>query len=166
VLPPARPPLRPPHLDIAARYLTVRETSGRNRSPDIDRWNRFARVPLGSNYCAAFISFVNNEARIRAPTLRTAWARAFIVQGRSVNARDVLLGKYRPPPGTILVWVRPGGGHVGYVEQWNKSSGTTIEANTSSGRGSQFNGDGVYRRTRTIQPFAKFRIVAFTPVSY
>lgn len=41
--------------------------------------------------------------------------------------------------------------HVGIVEAANGSTVTTIEGNTSSGSsGSQANGDGVYRRTRSI----------------
>lgn len=164
----------PPHITLARTYLTVRETGGHNRSPDIDRWNRYVGAPLGSSYCASFVSFNLGQSRVKFPATRTAWARGFLLPGQSVSARDALNGKYLPKPGDIVVWTRPGGGHVGFVKQAARSPTPgqspllyTIEANTSSGSsGSQANGDGVYERTRKIQPFAKFRIVGFTPVRY
>lgn len=155
----------PPQLVIAARYVGTVERGGYNRGKDIDEWNRYAGAPVGSSYCASFVSWCLGQARVRSPRIRTAWARNFIQRGRSVSAQDVLIGKYKPKPGDIVVWIRERGGHVGYVAAWDRRSGATIEANTSSGvRGSQANGDGVYRRQRMIQPFSAFRIVAFTPV--
>lgn len=68
------------------------------------------------------------------------------------------------PAGTIIVWRRGTTpfGHAGLVEIWKGRSGTTIEGNTSSGeRGSQNDGDGVYRRRRTINPTNYFRITDF-----
>lgn len=45
--------------DIAKRYaeMPLRETGGQNRSPDIDKFNLSAGVPLGSPYCASGLSF-------------------------------------------------------------------------------------------------------------
>jgi hypothetical protein len=153
----------PRHLTVAAGYVGTVERQ-RNRGPEIDTWNRFCGVPVGSNYCSSFISWCNDQGRVRSPRLRTAWARSWI-RPNSQSAQDVLLGRYKPKPGDIVVWVRERGGHVGYVTAWERRSGSTIEANTSSGvRGSQSNGNGVYRRQRVISPFSAFRIVAFTPV--
>jgi hypothetical protein len=54
-------------------------------------------------------------------------------------------------------------GHVGFVVEWRGKSGTTVEGNTSSGlKGSQNDGDGVYMRKRTINPYSYFRITDFT----
>lgn len=72
------------------------------------------------------------------------------------------------PAGSLVVWKRGDTwmGHIGIVrEDWRGASGRTIEANTSSGnQGSQSDGDGIYRRTRTITPTAYFRITHFTLV--
>lgn len=153
----------PAHLRIALGFENHRETAY-NRSPYIDQWNRSAGVPPGSYYCASFVSWCLKEARVRFPKKNTASSRAFIVPGRSYTTQQILLGVYRPKAGDILVWVRQGGGHIGFVIGWDKATGTTIEANTSSGKGSQANGDGVYRRTRRIEPFSAFRITHFTVV--
>ena len=67
----------------------------------------------------------------------------------SIPANDVLIGKTKVPPGTIIIW-RKGEtiyGHTGFVYDWGKRYGTTIEANTSSGKtGSQADGDGIWMR--------------------
>jgi CHAP domain len=171
--PPAPVGNEPPHIVMARGYLRVRETTGHNRSPDIDRWNRYVGAPLGSSYCSSFVSWNLGQARVKFPATRTAWARGFLLRGQSVSARDVLIGRYLPRSGDIVVWIRPQGGHVGFVTRCARAPAgqspllSTIEANTSSGdKGSQANGDGVYERKRRIQPFAKFRILGFTPVRY
>lgn len=78
-------------------------------------------------------------------------------------------------PGDVMFMCFDGEGdtdHVGIVEKVNSGSVTTIEGNTSAGsKGSQANGEGVYRRTRYKSNFvAAYRpayIVEPTkPVSY
>lgn len=159
-----KPATLPPHLRVALAFVGLRETTGPNRSPEIDRWNRFAGAPLGSSYCAAFVSWCLHEANVKAPRLKTAWAKNFVVKGRSRTATDVAAGRYQPQPGDIIIWTRGTGGHVGFCQSWSGQSGRTVEANTSPGAGSQWNGDGVYERSRSLSPFSHFRIVAFTPV--
>jgi hypothetical protein len=57
-------------------------------------------------------------------------------------------------------------GHIGFVINWDKTQGTTIEGNTSpTNKGNQRNGDGVYIKHRNITDIKSFRIVAFTPAS-
>ena len=71
---------------------------------------------------------------------------------------------FRSPAGTIIVWRRGNTlfGHAGVVEKWNGKKGTTVEGNTSSGaKGSQSDGDGVWRRRRAIDPSNFFRITDF-----
>jgi len=85
----------------------------------------------------------------------------------SIKANDVLLGTKIIPDGSLIIWEKGStiSGHIGFVEKWNKISGKTIEGNTSSGKvGSQSDGDGVYVRTRYIEPANYFRITSFTLV--
>jgi hypothetical protein len=151
-------------LQIALRYVGLEERPG-NRGVMIDRWNRFVHNPLGSPYCAAFVSWCLEESHARAPTVRTGWARGFILP-TSYTMNDVLWGRYTPQPGDIIPFTRPGGGHVGFVTRYfGKGKFELVEANTSPGSsGSQHNGGGVYRRTRTYQPHASFRMMGVTPV--
>jgi len=70
--------------------------------------------------------------------------------------------------GDILVWIRKNGGHIGFIEKpVDRFTWRTIEANTSPGTaGSQYDGDGVWRRVRTYEPFNTFRITHYVPVRY
>lgn len=156
------------HLDTAQAYTWVRELRP-NRHPMIDTWNRFTGAPLGSPYCASFVSWCLAQAQVRWPRVRSAWSQAFRVAGSLPPYRNAA------KPGTIVIWRRGSSGwqgHVGFLIRLQGDVLETIEANTSpSEAGSirvQRDGDGVYRKRRswrrnTYQGNA-FRIVALTPV--
>ena len=150
---------------IAGGYVGVREV-GKNTSPEIDRWLRSVNLRPGNPYCAAFVSYILDSAHVSYPKIRSGLARNFVTN-RSIPASRVMIGIEQIPEGSIVVWRRGNTifGHAGFVTSWQGASGTTIEANTSSGeQGSQSDGDGVYRRTRTIIPSAHFRITDFTVI--
>lgn len=154
-------------LKIALGFEGVTEV-GDNRGYWIDKWNRNAKAPLGSSYCASFVTYVLDSVQAYEPTVRSALAQNFITK-KSIPASKVVVG-YTIPEGSIVVWKRGNTiyGHVGFTtKHWKGATGNTIEANTSSGlRGSQYNGDGVYQRVRTISPDDFFRITHFTLVRY
>lgn len=164
--------LRPVHLAIALGYEGTTELTGNNDGPEVEQFLSAVRLKAGNPYCAAFVSFVLDSAgRIRPvdrPQIRSALASDFITD-LSIETRRVLRGTEQIPPGTILIW-RKGNtiyGHTGFVVEWDQAKGTTIEANTSSGTyGSQRDGEGVFRRRRSLQPGNYFRITHFTPVIY
>lgn len=146
------------HVKYAGRYVSARESRGPNRSDIIDRWNRSVGVPLGSPYCAAFVSAVLTDVGCSAIKTRSARARAFIAERKGivldVHAQTIA------HVGDIVVFKRNGGGHIAIVERVEGNVVFTVEANTSPGRGgSQWNGDGVWRRKRTLyEPWSAFRI--------
>lgn len=84
------------------------------------------------------------------------------------SAWEVVRGAKTVRQGDGLIWQKGETvfGHFGFAnEDWQGAKGETVEANTSAGtRGSQSNGDGIYRRTRAISPTSYFRIVAITPL--
>lgn len=105
----------------------------------------------GVPYCAMFATWVFARAGATCPGLPSAYC-PYIVRdgkkaGRSIPKRDA-------KPGDVVLFDWGGDGvsdHVGIVESNNGSYLTTIEGNTSSGNGgSQGNGGGVYRRTRSF----------------
>lgn len=131
---------------VAKTYLSVKE-EGNNRSKDIDSWNRFTGVPLGSPYCASFISYVNHLVGLDAPV--SAWApdqvRRKNVPFSSVREGDVF-GIYFQSKKRIA--------HVGFVERIRGSFLVTVEANTSpdavAGSNADRDGQGVYSRRRPV----------------
>lgn len=148
-----------PQIDSAKKYLHVREQK-ENRSPDIDRWNKFVGNRLGSPWCAAFVSWNIQEVS----KLKSGRAKGLITRN-SIPAAEVLKGA-KVPPGSLAIWTNGNTpkGHVEIVLEWEGKSGTTIGGNTSAGRGSQSDGDGVYLRKRKIEPYNYFRIIYFTPI--
>lgn len=155
------------HLNIALAFDGVVE-HGNNRGPEVERFLASVKRKPGDSWCAAFVSFVLDSAKVANPTVRSGLARSFKLK-TSIPASKVLSGQVVIPDGTIVIWEKGKtiNGHIGLIIKWNKQSGSTIEGNTSSNlSGSQDNGDGVYRKNRSIQPSDYFRITSFTLVTY
>jgi hypothetical protein len=137
---------------VALRWVGYREV-GKNRGYWVDEFNRKVGAPLGSPYCASFVYWVLDSVRWQ-PRFKTAWSRTYVRAGIPVwEVPDA-------GPEALLVWIRNGGGHIGFiVRSLGRYKWETVEANTSNGvSGSQWNGDGIYRRIREYEPFSVFRI--------
>lgn len=149
---------------IAKGFVGVRE-EGNNKGYWVERFLASCGLRGGAQWCATFVNFCLDSAGVKGlPNTRSGLARNFITKNKTISAKKVLETNMELPAGTIIVWRRGTTpfGHAGLVEIWKGRSGTTIEGNTSSGeRGSQNDGDGVYRRRRTINPTNYFRITDF-----
>ena len=174
VLPSAVVPaaVRPAHVDTVLAYVGTVERGGANRGPHVERFLRAVGLGPGQPWCAAFVSYALDAAAVRGPfdgrgrVVRSGLAARFITS-RGIRASEALRGTKSVPDGSVVVWRRGSGpfGHAGFVMRWRGARGETVEGNTSSGAGgSQADGEGVWRRTRTVQPGSHFRIVSFTPV--
>jgi len=161
--------LSQPHLDTAKSYIGVKELTGKNDGQAVEKFLKSVGRKKGDHWCAAYVSYCLIVNKVKYPVKMSGLARAFKTKS-SINAIDVLTGRYSIPAGTIIVWERGNTitGHTGFViKQTGKNKFVTVEGNTSSGvKGSQNNGDGVYKRTRSIEPANYFRITAFTLVKY
>ena len=115
----------------------------------------------GVPYCAMFASWVFAQAGATCPGLPSAYCPYIERDARSAGA---VVEKRSARPGDVVLFDWGGDGvadHMGIVEQNSGAYLTTIEGNTSSGAGgSQGNGGGVYRRTRS---FATVRCVVRPP---
>lgn len=157
------------HLDIAQSFVGVQEATGRNDGPEVEMFLQSVGRKKGDSWCSAFVSYCLTVTDVKEPTIRSGLARAFKKSKGLINANDVLRGTKKIEPGSIVGWEKGNTifGHIGFVMDWRQQYGTTIEGNTSSGvQGSQSDGDGVYIRSRSIQPANYFRIRWFVPVTY
>ena len=150
---------------IASGFVPHRETS-RNSSPLIDYWNARLGLPPGTNYCAAFQTFVLDSAKVNYPLVRSARSRDFITR------HSIPAGRIAPtdsfPPGYLVIW-RHGNSSTGHVEMirryWVGYSGYTIGANTSPSPDLRDDPrHGVFFKYRRIDHTAHFRITHITPV--
>jgi hypothetical protein len=173
-LPPSKRP-KPTGTRLVDTFLTFtgyqERPNNRGYWPDI--WNDYVPIYRTAPYCASSVSWMIGQLldsfTVTGPrTVRTASSRAFIGAG-SWTINDILVGRYAPRPGDLLIFWRPGGGHVAVIIRYDAATQTffTIEANTSSGtRGSQHNGAGVHQRTRRVRDlrYGEFRVSHVVPV--
>ena len=166
----------------AHNYLHVRELTGRNDHPDIDRFLGYLGLPKGLSWCAAYVLYSYKEAadelRMRQPLPRygrvarlASVCKSNPLKYRWITTDEVRFGSVRLQPGDMPMWangrIRSGDfdGHIGLgLQQLSPVKIRTIEGNTSSGnKGSQREGNGVFIRERAINP-GSFRIIGFCRV--
>ncbi len=156
------------HLDIAQTFVGTKEATGRNDGAEVEMFLKSVGRKKGDSWCAAFVSYCLITANVKEPKIRSGLARDFKRSKGLIDAKFVLRGTKKIKAGSIVGWEKMNTvfGHIGFtLTKWNKQFGTTIEGNTSSGEsGSQSNGDGVYIRSRSIQPANYFRIRWFVLV--
>lgn len=154
-------------VNIAKSFDGIKEV-GNNRGKFIDIINRFTKVPLGSPYCASFVSFVIDSANKITPIqhkVKSALAQK-LRNKLTYSAKMVLDGKRYPQKGEVVIWQKgkTAFGHAGIItENWKETKGQTIQANTNKSAESR-DGNGIYIKMAKINPFSYFRIVAFTPI--
>jgi hypothetical protein len=160
------------HLDTAISYIGTVELTNHNDGPIVEKFLRIVGRKKGDSWCAAFVSYCLKAAEVSYPGIRSGLARSFRLKN-SIRAREVLTGKQKIFPGTIIVWEKGNTvfGHVGFVEKWFKQNGVTIEGNTCRNgacpvftKDDQSNFEGVFRKKRSIEPGNYFRITCFTQV--
>lgn len=143
-------------LEIAKTQIGVKETAGKNRSSQIDLYNKTAGVSLGSPYCAAGIywSFKTAADSLKVKNIikQTASANGQYDYCKSKGTKDSI---YKANKSSLIVW-KYSNSYNGHIEIINKvlNNGNveTIGFNTSSGAsGSQRDGEGVYKRQRNIK---------------
>ena len=103
--------LYPPWITIAKSLIGTREKPGASDNPDIIHWAQEIGGETGKDYihdsipwCGLFMAITQklaNEPGIKTPL----WAQAWKDYGTSLA---------EPAFGSIMVFVRPGGGHVSY----------------------------------------------------
>lgn len=156
--------LSPKVLEIAKGFIGTKEV-GNNGGYWVVRFQKVTKSPKGAQWCASFVNFCLDSAGVKGlPFTGSGLARHFATRNKTIKATEVIAKNMELPPGTIIVWRRGTTpfGHAGIVDKWKGRRGTTVEGNTSSGlQGSQHDGDGVWARTRSINPTNYFRITDF-----
>lgn len=145
-------------LDKAKGMVGERETGGRNRSPFIDKINLRVGAPLGSPWCASFVSWAfaqsDDADGHKAPGSAgsqtwKAWAKK---HGRWFTDPQKLL----ECKGALFGWTNPGGrtGHLGFVSGRLTVDGkvtaiSTVEGNSNMAGSRE--GDGVVANRRDLK---------------
>jgi peptidoglycan hydrolase-like protein with peptidoglycan-binding domain len=131
-------------LDIARKQLGEKESPANSNVCKFSKWYPMA----GSPWCAMFVSWVLDRARIEG------YKHAYTPSGAALFQQHHRWFTANPKPGDVVYFDFPDSlpriQHVGFVEKVNgDGSIVAIEGNTSGGdSGSQDNGGGVFRRVR------------------
>lgn len=136
-------------LNIASSQIGIREATGNNDGPEVEKYLRYTGNKKGEAWCAAFVSWVFGQAGFVAP--RTAWSPSLFPKSKLVKAAApaMVFGIYFVDKGRIA--------HVGLVEKLQDDWLYSIEGNTNVSGSRE--GDGVYRKIRhlkTIRSFANW----------
>lgn len=125
-------------LNIAAKQVGVREKTGHNDGPMVERYLAYVRLQKGEPWCAAFISWVFGQAGYDKP--KSGWSPDLLPASRRIPAPrpGAVLGIYFPQLKRVA--------HVGLVIGSRHDWVDSIEGNTNV-NGSR-EGDGVYRKLR------------------
>jgi hypothetical protein len=131
----------------AAADVGVREASGHNDGPEVERYLAHVGLGAGHPWCAAFVSYELSACGVRNP--RSAWSPAFASVADQVWTPRKASRSPRPGDVFSIYFARLGRvGHVGLVSSLDGGYINTIEGNTSA-PGSR-DGDGVYARRRQL----------------
>jgi hypothetical protein len=129
-----------------ADHQMVREV-GVNRGPWVERFLKATGLGAGFPWCAATIAWCCDTLGIERPKSGAAAVRIWVSwakkTGRIIPISEAKRGDL------LFLLNRNLTGHIGVCQGVDGDQINSIEGNTSSGqRGSQRDGDGLYRRTR------------------
>lgn len=138
----------------ARKYIGVTEKGGDNRGPEVEEFQRAVDgVAQGEPWCAGFVMYCVKkvEERFHAKTDLFRSEHCYTTWTKTPGALRVA----KPTPGCIVIWRYAGtfSGHMGIVERVGTNGYIqTIEGNTGAGIDVIREGDGVYRKTRRMDP--------------
>lgn len=134
--------------DIYLSQLHVREATGNNDGPDVEKYLRSTGFGPGYAWCSAFVHWSLEEAKI--PNRVTAWSPT------AENSKNIVFKlrefKKEPKPGDVITFYYSNLGRIGHAGFYNKRISDvtyeSVEGNTN-GAGSR-EGNGVYKKYRAF----------------
>ncbi|MCK7507729.1 MAG: CHAP domain-containing protein [Desulfobacterales bacterium] len=149
-------------INTAAGFVGVTEEGGDNRGPWVEEFQKAVDgVANHESWCCCFASYCLKQTAYlldRVLDLNLS-EHCLTFWNHNIHAqRDFV------EPGFLVVWKHGNGpnGHIGIVESVNGDGTiTTIEGNTSDSSSVERNGDGVYRKVRSLTPKGSMKIVGF-----
>ncbi|SEL99132.1 hypothetical protein SAMN05216436_10188 [bacterium A37T11] len=163
---------------IYTTQIGVREKTGKNDGPEVEKYLRYIGLPKGYSYCAAYVCWCLNEAGIDNP--KNGWAPALFPSSRVIWERGKYPVKTMGRDARSCVSTEPRIGdvfgiylselkriaHCGFVDSWDGTWMVSVEANTND-VGSVISandpshpiragpGEGVYRKKRLVKTIYK-----------
>jgi hypothetical protein len=134
---------------IARRLIGVTEDpAGSNWGPQISKWIRYTGYSFPVYWCGCFACWCVGRAGAKVPNRIRLGYTGYITADANAHQNGLRAVSWEDArAGDIVVYSFD---HIGLVESVSGDTLTAIEGNTSStSSGSQSNGGGVFRRTRS-----------------
>ena len=137
---------------LARSQLWVREQGGDNRGQVVEHFLATVGLAPGQPWCAAFVSWVGQNALARWPLPMTGSCQALFLAATRLN-----IARKWPTPGAVFLLWKPSlnrFAHTGLLVSQQANSWVTVEGNTNPAGGRE--GYGVFERTRTFAAEDRF----------
>lgn len=132
---------------IYSSEIGVREATGRNDGQRVEMYLASCKLPAGNPWCAAFVTWVFKEAKVKA--MVSAWSPAWFPETKVIYTRGSSHNKVPQQADVFGIWFanRKRIAHVGFIDDWQSGAvAITVEGNTNEAGSRE--GDGVYRKRR------------------
>lgn len=137
--------------EIYSTYIGVREATGRNDGPEVERFLRNVGLGKGYPWCAAFVKTCLLEAGYESAGKMNGMALSTVNKSNMVYSAGKKLKE--PQPGDVATLWYNNLGRIGHTlffdNEVNSNVYESVEGNTN-GAGSR-EGDGVYRKKRSYK---------------
>jgi hypothetical protein len=161
-----------PKIDLVAemigegrKFLHVNEKLGKNRSKEIDMFNKAMGIALGSPWCMSKQQWLIDAVEKKFKVVSRVFRSAHCVTVWNKTPKD--LKSQTPAVGSLIIWNHKGtsNGHVGLIlEILDKNNVLVLEGNTGPGENVERNGDGVYIKRRSIKGSGSMVVLGFVKI--
>lgn len=141
-------------LDTLSSQLYVREATGKNDGPEVERYLSFVGQKQGAAWCAAFVSYNLHAVGVTTPpNPRTAWSPSFAYSYVIWSPALEKQHRSKPPqPGDCFTLYNSGlkrVAHVGFIVGEQNNYFITIEGNTGVSGSREGSGVHKYKRDKS-----------------
>ena len=150
-------------ISIAEKYIGVSEQpAGSNRGPLIDRWNTNVHVPLGSFWCASFVSGIAMEWEDKGGEVWPLCFSADCDVWLAVAKKNNCLSQQGKPGDLVLLVNGDDAYHIGIVTKYSES-GTLVSVEGNSNNDGSRNGYIVAERQNVFAGRNKKNVYFINP---
>lgn len=153
-------------LSFAQSFIGVTERGGDNRGPEVEKFQKAVDGKASREaWCMCFVQYCLEEVEKKLQKNHGVFPSEHCLT--VWNGTHPSMKHSSPQPGDIVIWQyfkngkATASGHTGIVLSVNDTKMVTVEGNTGPGLEVVREGDGVYKKVRSIKGSAKMKVVGF-----
>jgi hypothetical protein len=147
----------------AKKWIGVKELTNHNDGLEVEMFQKAVDGKAqGESWCMCFVQFCLQQTECKLGLRSNMYSSEHCLTVWNKTPKE--MRRIQPHPGYVVIWQHGDTtqGHTGIVtELIDEDNFSTIEGNTGDGLGIVRDGDGVYRRTRSIHGAGTMKVVGF-----